>query len=194
MDETKIYEIGGRVFSMRDLGPAQTLELLAFLDSVGAPVGGGINEILTAVGPNIYTAVAIVLLDEDGTIPWLKSGRHGNYVRTVTDYDALAARTEFLVQHLHNNLLTEMVEDFFVCNPLSQWLARGGKALVTLFLELARTLPPTAGEAGATGLTSSSSPQPAETSPGATPSVTATPGASSGPTSSVTDGTAATGI
>ncbi|NTU41664.1 MAG: hypothetical protein HGA78_01150 [Nitrospirales bacterium] len=172
--EKKTYEIGGKQFIQSQLGPIQTKLLLEFLQGVkiGKLSAAGIVENL---GQDIYAAAALVLRDEQGAIPWMKTIPVGSFVRMDLDQDVLTEQTIFLANWLDNKTLLTMVTDFLAVNPFGSIIEEmeglANRAVTAMIQKKAEQ----------TGLTSSSPSQQEEMSQKETSSPGDTPGTSSSP-------------
>lgn len=141
----KEYNFNGMTYVQRPLVIGQVRQLAGILDGIRIPRGAGIPEVVEALGDKIMTAVAIVLT-EKGKSPRDK------------DLAAMAGEMDFV---LTPEDLIQVIDDFFLLNPISSLLERIGtmtEGMNTSIGDLAKLL------------TTSSSRLPPETLPDGTPS------------------------
>lgn len=106
--EEKKYQIGGKTYIQRPLVLGQIKQLMALLRGVVIPAGITALGIIELLGDRLPEAAAIVLTEEG------KSPRN-------KDMPRLAEETEFA---LNAEQILEIVEGFFLLNPLSSLLSR----------------------------------------------------------------------
>lgn len=146
----KEYDISGRAFVQRPLVLGQLQQLLRILDGIALPDPLTLASLLDALGGRLYSAIAVVIT-EKGCSPRDK------------DVESLAAELEWAIPL---ETAMEIVDDFFVLNPVSSIIERIGALIVRFNAALATRRP---------GSTRPSSSSPGATSPGATPSSGDTP-------------------
>jgi len=150
----KKYDIGGKSYVQKPLVLGQLRQLLAALKGVTIPTNVDSMGLVDALNDHLPAALAIVLIPE-GFSPRDK------------DIEALAAEIEFAITP---EQIFEVVEDFFVCNPLPSLLDRLGMAAGKIMEQMT---------AGMGSMTSASS-LPAETLPAGTESSGGSPTESAG--------------
>lgn len=111
--EEKKYEIGGRTFVQRTLVLGQWKQLLDLMKSVEIPVDAGAVAVARSLGPNLPRVLAIVLT-EDG--------------KSIRDKD-LGALSDELMDLITPAMVIDIVDDFFVCNPIPSMLDRFGEMI-----------------------------------------------------------------
>lgn len=97
----KRYEIGGKTYIQKALVLGQISQLTALLGDVSFFTGYGPMGIISALGDKLPRAVAIVLTPEG--VP-LKSKNISEVEDAVSELDPL--------------ITVQVVEDFFICNPV----------------------------------------------------------------------------
>lgn len=137
------YQIGGKTYLQKKLVLGQWRQLLELLKGLSLPQDFPVREMVSVFGDKLARALAIVLTEE-GTLARDK------------DIAALAAELEFTVEP---ELILQVVEDFFVCNPIPSLLTGLSGIMGKISVKM-----------GATGLQTSASSSPRETSPDGTPS------------------------
>lgn len=137
--EEKRYTIGGKTYIQRTLVLGQVKQLKIVLTGLEIPENSTGFDVVEILGDRIPQALAIVLTEEGTTL----KGK---------DLTALAEELEFSIEA---QVVFEVIEDFFICNPT-----------VTLLQKLAGMIGSLRGlMRKRTGSTSSASPSPEETSP-----------------------------
>jgi hypothetical protein len=125
------YTIEGKIYTQSALVPGQWRQLLNILKDVAVPADASLIQLAVILGDRLPAAFAVVL-NPEGVSPRDKD------LRAVADDLEFSLSTETAIQ---------VVEDFFVCNPLSSLLERIGGIAGKLTL---------AGTTPLTGLSSSS--------------------------------------
>lgn len=144
------YKIGGRTYIQRPLVLAQYHQLLEMLREVQIPAALDVRALVAALDADVSHLVAVVLTPAP---LWRRlTGLYPSPKRK--NIEALAARIEFAATP---EQIIEVVEDFFVCNPLHWILDRLILAAGTFKKQILET-----------ASKSSASSSPAETSPAAT--------------------------
>ena len=154
MDQKK-YDIGGKTYIQRPLVWGQILQILDILKRVTIPVGLNALSLVIALREHLSAALAVVLTPEGAILQ-------------AKDLAALAAEIEFAITP---EQIFEVVEDFFVCNPLPLFLDRLGMAAGMIMGQMQRS----------TQSTPSASSLPEATSPAGTESSGDSPLPSAGP-------------
>ena len=108
MSEAKKYEIDGQTYVQKPLVLGQVRQLLDALEGITIDPAVGTLGIVRALGNRLPQVVAIVLT-QDGQSP---AGK---------DLEAAAEGVGF---NISPEQVLEVLEDFFVCNPLSLLLDR----------------------------------------------------------------------
>lgn len=137
------YQIGDKTYVQKKLVLGQWRQLLDLLKGLSIPQDLGAREIVPVFGDKLSHALAIVLTEE------------GKHVRNK-DMIALASELEFAIEP---EMVLQVVEDFFDCNPIPSLLKRMSGIMGKI-----------SGKVGATGSKMSASSSPTETSPNGTPS------------------------
>jgi len=145
--EKMTYEIGGKTYIQRPLVLGQWRQLIPLMAEISFPEDPGVQDIVAALQNGIERIAAVILTEEGAAI-------------REKDLDALAEEFEF---SLTPEIILQVADDFFVCNPLLSILAWLKEAAERIEGSIETTLT-------RDGSTSSASFSPAETSPGATPS------------------------
>lgn len=135
-----MYDIGGKTYVQRELVLGQINQLNKLLPDMKLPTDPTPLAIIATIGPWLPSALAIVLAEA------------GTSLRDK-DLDALEAE---IADHMDLATSMQVIEDFFVCNPLHSQRARIEQMVVTV--------------ATLTGSQNGASSSPEETSRGATQS------------------------
>jgi hypothetical protein len=96
------YAIGGRTYVQTPLVLGQFQQLFDLLEETMLPLNAGAIGMITALGSKLSSALAIVLTEEG---------------KTPQDKD-LAALAEKIKYAITAEMAVEIVDDFFICNPL----------------------------------------------------------------------------
>jgi len=142
------YKIGDKTYLQKALVLGQWRQLLDLMQGLSIPQNLDVSGMISVFGTKLSYALAIVLTEE-GT-----SARDKDMV-------ALASELEFAIEP---ELVLQVIEDFFACNPIPSLLS-GLSGVMTKI----------SGKMGATGSKTSASPFPVETSPSGTPFSGGTP-------------------
>lgn len=137
------YKIGDKTYLQKALVLGQWRQLLDLMQGLSIPQNLDVAGMISVFGNKLSYALAIVLTEE-GT-----SARDKDMV-------ALASEIEFVIGP---ELVLQVVEDFFDCNPIPSLLKRMSGIMGKI-----------SGKVGATGSKMSASSSPTETSPNGTPS------------------------
>jgi len=152
----KHYEIGGKKYIQRTLVLGQIKQAREVLSGIVMPSNLTVQDILMALEDRLPLALAIVLTPEG------ESPRGKNI-------QSLAEELEFAIEP---EQAVEVIEDFFICNPVASVSER----LLGMVKKVREMV------AKKTGSTSSASSLPEETSPEETPSSGDTPLENASPT------------
>jgi len=109
MQEFK-YETAETTYIQRPLVLGQVRQLLEVIGGVQLPSGGGAAVLIAALGDKLDKALAVVLTPEGGVL-------------RDKDIEALAAELAFT---LTPETIVQVVDDFFICNPISSIVERVG--------------------------------------------------------------------
>lgn len=148
------YVIGGQKYSQSPLVLGQWRQLFEAMKGLTIPGEANAIELIGILGDRISEALAIVL-NPDG-VPLKEK-----------DLTAIAGEIEFGIE---GEVLIQVIEDFFVCNPLPLILQKINAAAGIMAEMMTEKTP----------LTPSLSPSPAETSPSGTASSGDLPSANAG--------------
>lgn len=110
MDNEFSYEIGGKAYIQRPLVLGQMRQLMTLMDGVIIIPETGATGLAAALGDKLSQALAIVLVEEGATLS-LKD----------RNIEAIADDLEYTVT-LETTM--QVVEDFFICNPIASSLER----------------------------------------------------------------------
>lgn len=149
------YQIDNKTYIQKKLVLGQWRQLLDLLKGLSIPQDLGAREIVPVFGDKLSHALAIVLTEE------------GKHVRNK-DMIALASELEFAIEP---EMVLQVVEDFFACNPIPS-LLRG----------LSGIMGKISGKMETIGSQTSASSSQVETSPGVMPSSGDTPFPNANPT------------
>ena len=109
MTQEKEYTLGnGLTYVQRPLVIGQVKQMKNLLSGVDINMADGVQGIIDALGDKLLSATAIVLT-EKGKSPRDK------------DIDSLAGELEYAMTPLD---ILQVVDDFFICNPVSSLLER----------------------------------------------------------------------
>lgn len=173
------YDIAGREWIQRPLVLGQWQQLMEILKGLSINFGGGIPQIVAAIGTRLPLALAVVLIETDGDL----KRRFG--LRYITNADGLQVPEWYqnhevmldIANEIHAGIDAEtamrVIDDFLSCNPASSILDR-------LTGVMAAALPLMSALPKASMPSSPSSPE--ETSPAATVSSGDSPQNSASPT------------
>lgn len=106
MSDVKTYSIAGKTYEQRTLVYGQLLQLVEVLGDAKIPEGNDYRDMMRRLGDRLLPAVAVVLL-EPGSTPEQIEAR---------DLPTFAKRLKFTISI---STLTEILRDFFICNPLA---------------------------------------------------------------------------
>lgn len=158
------YKIGDKTYSMKQITPGQIKQLEGFIREF--VIAGEITPatIMSILGNNLPYALAIVLVEEGKTLAdrfRLTPGERFGYEPDAGKMNAIALE---IATSIDLGTELQVIEDFFVCNPLDSYTRRLGG----LMGKVTQNLPHT-------GLTNSAPSSPEATSPGETISSGDTP-------------------
>lgn len=121
--QEKTYEINGKKYTQRPLVLGQVRQLLNLLKDTTIPTDAGALALIDALGDKLPNAIAIVL-NEDGMS--LKN----------RDISSLAEEFEFSVTP---DVALEVIDHFFVLNPIASLLSRIGNMVEKIGTEMTPT-------------------------------------------------------
>lgn len=110
MPEKFEYEIGGKKYIQRPLVLGQINQLMKLLQGVVIPSGVDTLALVSSLGDRLPRAIAIALTPEGASLK-------------DKDINALAEELEF---EISPEQTLQVVEDFFVCNPIPSLLEKIG--------------------------------------------------------------------
>lgn len=122
MDDMK-YEIGGKTFIQKRLVWGQAKQLIKEIEGVELPSEYTPKDILKILEAKIPKLVALVLIPE------------GESIRSKNT----EAMLEFFEWEMGLDQTMEIIEDFFVCNPIPLWLEKMGSGMARMTGETARS-------------------------------------------------------
>ncbi len=102
------YTIGGKKYVQKKLVLGQIRQLTNLLDGIAIPENSDTTAWVLALGSKISEALAIVLTEENASL---------------ADKD-LAQNTKEIEFNIEPELVVEVVEDFFGCNPIASILGK----------------------------------------------------------------------
>jgi hypothetical protein len=137
------YEVGGKKYIQKPLVLAQIKQLISRTQDLEIPGEIDVLELIGLLGDRIPGALAIVLTEKGAAL-------------RDKDLDALALELEYSITH---ETILQVIEDFFVCNPIASLLSK----LSGMATQIQTGIKPT-------GLTTSAPSSPGETLPNETPS------------------------
>jgi hypothetical protein len=155
MDQDKFtYTIADKNYIQRPLVLGQINQLMAVLKGLQFPKDPDVAVLISLLGNRLHTALAIVLHETD-KVRGKNRQEIGRYLME-RDIKELAAELEFCAEA---ELIMQVIEDFFDCNPIQSLLERFGKLGKSLGDRISLMK---------TGLTKSVSSSPMETLPDGT--------------------------
>lgn len=111
--EEKVYEIGGRKFVQRKVVWGQAKQIIKEIEGVELPSEFTPKDVLKVLESRLPRLVSIVLIPE------------GESARTKKNDEML----EFFEWEMSLEQTMEIIEDFFVCNPIPSWLDKVGAGM-----------------------------------------------------------------
>lgn len=109
-EEEKKYVVGGKSFVQRKLVWGQAKQLIREIEGVELPSAFSPKDVLKVLESRIPKLITIVLIPE------------GESARTKKNEEML----EFFEWEMSLEQTMEIIEDFFVCNPIPSWLDKVG--------------------------------------------------------------------
>ena len=113
MEEEMKYEIGGKNFIQKRLVWGQAKQLIKEIEGVELPSNFTPKDVLKVLESRIPALIAIVLIPE------------GETARKKDN----AAMIEFFEWEMSLEQTIQVIEDFFVCNPIPLWLEKVGSGM-----------------------------------------------------------------
>lgn len=121
--EEKVYDVGGKKFVQRKLVWGQAKQLIKEIEGVELPSDFVPKDVIKVLETKLPKLIAIVLIPE------------GESARAKNN----EAMLEFFEWEMSLDQTMEIIEDFFVCNPIPLWLDKVGSGMTKMTVDFGKS-------------------------------------------------------